>query len=310
METARRLILTAILSVVDTGGGGQIIFGLLVSLIYLRWYAYANPYRNSEDSVMQEIAQYQVFFTLFLAFVMKAGPAFISQSTNISPLSVFTATLDALFVIVTILTLIFAFSIIIETLRLSYVKQTGVVRTQQVQVLSASGSVSQNDSQQLPPSSSSFLGPTNMTMTNNYDTKQNNGKNTNFGASREIPLEDVLDKLNSSEHSMRATVPSLGGVSHGGNSTEGMSLMETRTGTDINPNYVRGIDIDSSSPNLDDVDGSVARGDNVLSNVNHHSISQNEVMDFHDETHSDAGDNGIVTSTQPQPSIQQPSTQP
>ena len=309
METARRLILTAILSVVDTGGGGQIIFGLLVSLIYLRWYAYANPYRNSEDSVMQEIAQYQVFFTLFLAFVMKAGPAFISQSTNISPLSVFTATLDALFVIVTILTLIFAFSIIIETLRLSYVKQTGVIRTQQVQVLSASGSVSQNDSQQPPPSQS--LGPTDMTMTNNYDTKQNNGKNTNFGAPREIPLEDVLDKLNSSEHSMRATVPSLGGVSHGGNSTEGMSLMETRTGTDINPNYVRGIDIDSSLPNLDDVDGSVARGDNVLPNVNH-SNDQNDVMDFHNETHSDAGDNAIVTSTQPQPqpSIQQPSTQP
>ena len=97
---------------------------------------------NHHHSIMQEIAQYQVFFTLFLAFIMKAGPGFLSQvsdtltllvdtkssdvrfipsstlspplipshpqATNITPLSVFTVTLDALFVIVTIMTLFFS----------------------------------------------------------------------------------------------------------------------------------------------------------------------------------------------------------
>jgi hypothetical protein len=57
VETARRLVLTGILSVVATGSGAQIIFGIGVSLVYLRWYGAARPFRNPEDSILQEIAQ-------------------------------------------------------------------------------------------------------------------------------------------------------------------------------------------------------------------------------------------------------------
>jgi len=71
VETTRRLLLTAVVSVVGIGSTGQIVFGILVALIYVKLYGYFQPYAQHELDIVQEIAQYQVFFTFFIALLIR-----------------------------------------------------------------------------------------------------------------------------------------------------------------------------------------------------------------------------------------------
>ena len=73
IETARRLILTAVLSVVAVGSNLQIIFGILIALLFIKLYGYYQPYERDDDDLLQEVAQYQIFMTLFVAFIIESG---------------------------------------------------------------------------------------------------------------------------------------------------------------------------------------------------------------------------------------------
>ena len=53
VETARRLLLTAVLSVVSTGSSVQIVFGIAIALVYMKLYGYYQPYDLDEHDVMQ-----------------------------------------------------------------------------------------------------------------------------------------------------------------------------------------------------------------------------------------------------------------
>ena len=53
LETARRLLLTAVLSVVSTGSSAQIVFGMVIALIYMKLYGYYKPYDLGEHDIMQ-----------------------------------------------------------------------------------------------------------------------------------------------------------------------------------------------------------------------------------------------------------------
>lgn len=53
IETGRRLLLSAVLSVVNTGSTGQIVFGIALSLFYMRLYAYYQPYDLDEHCILQ-----------------------------------------------------------------------------------------------------------------------------------------------------------------------------------------------------------------------------------------------------------------
>ena len=53
VETARRLLLTAVLSVVSTGSSGQVVFGIAISLVYIKLYLFYQPYDLKEHDVMQ-----------------------------------------------------------------------------------------------------------------------------------------------------------------------------------------------------------------------------------------------------------------
>ena len=71
VETIRRLLLTAIVSVVSNGSTAQIVFGIFVAIAYMKLYAYFSPFLEEKDNVLQEMAQYQVFFTLFIALLLR-----------------------------------------------------------------------------------------------------------------------------------------------------------------------------------------------------------------------------------------------
>jgi hypothetical protein len=96
VETGRRLLLTAVVSVVGTGSGSQIVFGIFIAILFIKLYSYYQPYvqvrtistialfvqpftlklpsrslQQDDDDFLQEVAQYQVFFTLFIALLIR-----------------------------------------------------------------------------------------------------------------------------------------------------------------------------------------------------------------------------------------------
>ena len=71
IETSRRLLLTGALSVVDAGASGQVVFGIIIAVFYMKIYAYCQPYELNESSIIAELSQYQIFFTFFGSLIVQ-----------------------------------------------------------------------------------------------------------------------------------------------------------------------------------------------------------------------------------------------
>jgi hypothetical protein len=71
IETTRRIMLTAVLSVLDPGSSGQSIVAVLIALFYIKVYGYFNPYREDSDDILSETGQFQIFFTFFCALIIQ-----------------------------------------------------------------------------------------------------------------------------------------------------------------------------------------------------------------------------------------------
>ena len=71
VETTRRLMLTAVLSVIASGSSSQVVCGILLSVGYMKIYAYYQPYSLEESSVLAELAQYQIFFSFFGSLIIQ-----------------------------------------------------------------------------------------------------------------------------------------------------------------------------------------------------------------------------------------------
>ena len=71
VETIRKLLLTAGASIISPGSNEQVVFMIVIALIFIKLYAYCQPFINYEDDVLQEMSQYQIFFTLFIALLIK-----------------------------------------------------------------------------------------------------------------------------------------------------------------------------------------------------------------------------------------------
>ena len=65
IETVRRLFFTAILVITPMAPNVQIVGTIILSVIFMKLYGYYKPYKADSDDILQETAQYQVFFTLF-----------------------------------------------------------------------------------------------------------------------------------------------------------------------------------------------------------------------------------------------------
>ena len=70
VETYRRLMLTAVLSVIASGSGAQIVTAMLISIVYIKIYGYIQPYESSDKNILAELAQYQILLTFFGAIII------------------------------------------------------------------------------------------------------------------------------------------------------------------------------------------------------------------------------------------------
>ena len=71
VETSRRLMLTAVLSVCDPGTSEQSLLSILLALLYIKLYGYCNPYDGGTDNVLAEIGQFQIYFTFLGAMIVQ-----------------------------------------------------------------------------------------------------------------------------------------------------------------------------------------------------------------------------------------------
>jgi uncharacterized membrane protein YidH (DUF202 family) len=69
VETTRRLVLTAVLSVCGAGTGGQAVLALLLALLYIKLVGYYRPYLENMDDIEAEVGQYQIFLTFLGALI-------------------------------------------------------------------------------------------------------------------------------------------------------------------------------------------------------------------------------------------------
>eukprot|EP01041_Mallomonas_annulata_P004083 gene4083-8120_t len=82
IETFRKLALTAILSVISDSIGVQLIYGILVQIVFVKVYAYYLPYESDHTDVLQEIAQYQVLLTFIGIITMDSISNWYSINHN------------------------------------------------------------------------------------------------------------------------------------------------------------------------------------------------------------------------------------
>jgi len=69
VEAGRRIVLTAVLSVIFSGTSTQAILAVIVSLTFVKMYSFYEPYGASDDNITAEVGQYQIFFTFFGAMI-------------------------------------------------------------------------------------------------------------------------------------------------------------------------------------------------------------------------------------------------
>jgi hypothetical protein len=62
-----------VLSVVVAGSSTQIIFGIIIAMIFIKLYSDFAPYVSDEDDSIQELSQYQIFVTLLATLLIKTG---------------------------------------------------------------------------------------------------------------------------------------------------------------------------------------------------------------------------------------------
>jgi len=71
IETTRRLLLTSVLSVIQSGSSQQAVLACLFSLAYIKLYNKCAPYDSPSTSSLAEMGQYQIFFTFFFALILQ-----------------------------------------------------------------------------------------------------------------------------------------------------------------------------------------------------------------------------------------------
>ena len=71
IETIRRILMTGVLVLVAQGTSVQIVVTLLLTLIFIKMYAHFTPFNDDILDTDAEFAQYQVFFVVFIALLIK-----------------------------------------------------------------------------------------------------------------------------------------------------------------------------------------------------------------------------------------------
>jgi hypothetical protein len=69
VETTRKLMMTAVLSVCGPGTSAQALLAVLLALICIKLYGFFNPYMMHADDIMAETGQFQLFLSFLAALV-------------------------------------------------------------------------------------------------------------------------------------------------------------------------------------------------------------------------------------------------
>ena len=72
VETTRRILLTAVLSIYSTGTTEQTVVGIIMAFIFMKIYSHFDPYVSDADSKLAELGQTQIVATYFAAVVISA----------------------------------------------------------------------------------------------------------------------------------------------------------------------------------------------------------------------------------------------
>ena len=56
-----------------TGSSAQIVCGIFIAVVYIKLYGFFCPFKEDDDDVLQEMAQFQVFITLFISLLIRDG---------------------------------------------------------------------------------------------------------------------------------------------------------------------------------------------------------------------------------------------
>ncbi len=71
IECYRRIILTSILSIINPGSSLQSIAAVMCSLFFIKLYSNYSPYASTNDNILAEIGQFQVFLTFSISLIIK-----------------------------------------------------------------------------------------------------------------------------------------------------------------------------------------------------------------------------------------------
>jgi hypothetical protein len=71
VETIRRITMTGVIVLIAQGTSLQIVITMLLSLFFIKMYSHYAPFDDELLDVDAEFAQYQVYFVLFIALLMK-----------------------------------------------------------------------------------------------------------------------------------------------------------------------------------------------------------------------------------------------
>ena len=71
VETIRRIMMTGVIVLVAQGTSLQIVVTMLLALFFIKMYSHFTPFNDEILDTDAEFAQYQVFFVLFIALLMK-----------------------------------------------------------------------------------------------------------------------------------------------------------------------------------------------------------------------------------------------
>ena len=55
VEITRKILLTAVISIVSPGSGAQIVYGIVVELLFMKLYAYCLPFKDDDDNMLQKV---------------------------------------------------------------------------------------------------------------------------------------------------------------------------------------------------------------------------------------------------------------
>jgi len=87
VETARRLMLTAVLSVIYVGTAAQILAGIFMSVCFVWAYDHFRPYPSHSHNLLQEAAEYIILLFLVGALLLRTG-ALGSSATAVDDSSI------------------------------------------------------------------------------------------------------------------------------------------------------------------------------------------------------------------------------